>query len=158
MKNKMDRSLSIIGPFKKSQSKYWKQIYELRYNIAIVEQQISKQDEFDDSDNENCCYFVGFLCDELIATCRVENDSESTDGSVARIERVAVKKEYRSRGFGRNIIDAAEDYIRMQKKYKKITITSQLQASKFYAKLGYSQFGEIKIIIGIPHIEMIKLI
>jgi len=145
-----------VVQFSKDAIEWWDKIYKLRYTIAVTEQGIAETDEFDSTDTDKCIYFSGIIGEETIACCRVEDDVNTGEQNVARIERVAVDKRFRKKGFGRAIMKVAEAYIERSGKYNKITVNAQKQAVPFYECVGYKVVSDEKSVIGIPHYEMQK--
>ncbi|MBD2783722.1 GNAT family N-acetyltransferase [Xenorhabdus sp. DI] len=75
------------------------------------------------------------------------------DNSVLKVGRVAVLKDYRGRGVGRNVMEFIEDYAR-NNSITAINLSSQCHAQPFYASLGYQAHGEIYLEEGAEHIFM----
>lgn len=71
------------------------------------------------------------------------------------IGRVAVMKEYRGLGYGKDIMDIAEKHIKAEGG-EKIEVSAQLQAKPFYKKCGYTAVGDIYYDEHCKHILMFK--
>lgn len=71
------------------------------------------------------------------------------------IGRVAVMKEYRGLGYGKDIMDIAEKHIKAEGG-EKIEVSAQLQAKLFYEKCGYTAVGDIYYDEHCKHILMFK--
>lgn len=71
------------------------------------------------------------------------------------IGRVAVMKEYRGLGYGKDIMDIAEKHIKAEGG-EKIEVSAQLQAKPFYEKCGYTAVGDIYYDEHCKHILMFK--
>lgn len=71
------------------------------------------------------------------------------------IGRVAVMKEYRGLGYGKDIMDIAEKHIKAEGG-EKIEVSAQLQAKPFYEKCGYTAVGDIYYDEYCKHILMFK--
>lgn len=71
------------------------------------------------------------------------------------IGRVAVMKEYRGLGYGKEIMDIAEKHIKAEGG-EKIEVSAQLQAKPFYEKCGYTAVGDIYYDEHCKHILMFK--
>ena len=118
--------------------------------LVFVEEQGFK-DEFDSID-EIATHIVMFDGDNPVAVGRFfpsENEGEYIVG------RVAVKKEYRGKNLGAEILKVCEVEI------KKIggtggLVSAQVQAENFYKKQGYVSVGETYFDEHCPHIKMIK--
>lgn len=125
---------------------------EVRTEVFVHEQGF--RDEFDDID-EIAMHFVAFdEADRPIGTCRV---FVGDDAQVYLLGRLAVVKEYRSKGLGSQIVEAAEDYVRSVGG-KEIRLHAQCRVSGFYEKIGYTSYGEIEEEEGCPHIWMKKIL
>jgi len=124
-------------------------IHMLRVEVFIDEQGISKADEFEGCENDfiHCCLYKKNM---LIACARV-----SKHKFIAQIGRVAVKKQMRKFGYGREIMFWAEIEA-MKIGCTSIVIHAQVQVEEFYKKIGYKPEGEVFIEAGIPHIKMTK--
>ena len=123
---------------------------KIRIEVFVDEQGFTE--EFD-TDDLSAIHFVGYFEEMPIATCRAithENNSYF-------IGRVAVRKQFRGQGYGALIIKAAEEHL-SGLGGKEILIHSQIQASEFYKRLGYSLTGEYDEEEGCPHCMMKKLI
>ena len=122
---------------------------EIRLEVFVKEQGF--EEEFDDTD-ETAAHIVLFENSFPVGVCRVFTDPES--GRVM-IGRVAVRKAFRSRGLGADIIKAAEEYA-AENGVNEIWIHSQEQAAGFYSTLGYEDTGIHDVEEGCPHILMKK--
>ncbi len=112
----------------------WQQAgaYYVRIEAMVKGFNLPMNGEFDEHDTPSTHYVV--VLDEglPIATCRLfEIDKET-----AKIERVAVLKEYRKKGIGKFLIEGAEEWLQ-EEGYKKIVINSRDEAVGFYERLGY---------------------
>lgn len=76
-----------------------------------------------------------------LSTCRLHFVPEE---GYAKIERVATVSFARGKGAGKLAITAAEDWIR-ERGYKKIIITSRVEAVGFYEKLGYTADDSVDV-------------
>ena len=111
------------------------------------------EEEFDDID-ETAAHIVLFDDSHPVGVCRIFTDPGS--GRVM-IGRVAVRKAFRGRGLGADIIKAAEKYA-AESGINKIWIHSQEQAAGFYSTLGYKDIGIHDVEEGCPHILMKKVL
>lgn len=122
---------------------------EIRIQVFMKEQGF--QNEFDNIDSI-AHHIVVFYQDIPVGTCRFfKEENHYTIG------RVAVLKEYRKLHLGHVLLDAAETEIK-KLNGQEIVVHAQVQASKFYAKKGYVQFGQIDDDEGVPHMWMKKKI
>ena len=89
---------------------------------------VNEIDDLEDSSFHLLYYFN----DLVIGVCRFYE----LEKDIYIIGRIAVLKEYRNKGLGREIVNSAISYIK-ELKAKKIYIYSQLHAVGFYEKLGF---------------------
>ncbi len=125
---------------------------EVRTEVFVHEQGF--RDEFDDIDAIAMHFVVFDEAESPIGTCRVFT---SEDAQVYFLGRLAVVKEYRNKGLGSLIVEAAEDYVRSVGG-KEIRLHAQCRVAEFYEKIGYTSFGEIEEEEGCPHIWMKKIL
>ncbi len=123
---------------------------EIRNEVFVEEQGF--KEEFDSFD-ETATHIVGFINSKSVATSRI---IQNLDGSFL-IGRIAVRKDYRKKGLGAEIIEFSEKLIK-EKGGKIIYIHAQLQAKGFYEKLGYFPFGDEDEDEGCPHQMMKKVL
>jgi len=88
----------------------------------------------------NATVLVGRTGDAITATAMVGHD-----GHRGWVYYVAVDPERRAQGFGRAIMDAAEDWLRQagMLKLQLLVRRDNVQAGKFYQSLGYAQSQSI---------------
>ena len=128
------------------------QAIDVRIEVFVQEQGF--RDEFDDID-EIAIHFVAFNeAERPIGTCRV---FASDEAEIYLLGRLAIVKDYRSKGLGSQMVEAAENYIRSIGG-KEMRLHAQCRVSKFYEKVGYTSYGEIEEEEGCPHIWMKKIL
>lgn len=125
-----------------------KEAAQIREEVFVKEQGF--REEFDSVDN-NAHHVVLFAEGEPVATCRYFTGK---DGSYI-VGRIAVLKEHRGKKFGSTVLAAAEKEIK-RSGGKSVILHSQLTATAFYEKLGYTAYGEIEPEEDCPHIWMRK--
>lgn len=123
---------------------------DIREEVFVREQGFTKEIEIDEHDKE--AYHV-LICDNKkpVATARAFEEAPG----VYHIGRVCVKKVYRGKGLGKELILQLEKYCK-EVGAKKFTLGAQLHAESFYKNLGYRREGEEFLDEGQPHIEMVK--
>jgi len=72
---------------------------------------------------------------------------------IAKIGRVAVKKSFREKGYGREICLELIKIAR-ESEIKDIRLNSQLEVVGFYKKLGFKEYGDIFIEANMKHVAM----
>lgn len=79
------------------------------------------------------------------------------DSKIWMIGRVAVRRPYRGKNYGKAVIVALEKKLReLGASYAELS--SQVQARGFYEKLGYTAYGEEYLDEHCPHIAMRKAV
>lgn len=123
----------------------------IREQVFIKEQKFVN--EFDDTDNISL-HTVMYDDKRPIACCRIykgKSDGEYIAG------RIAVIKEYRSRHLGQAMLSKIESEVR-KAGGKKISVSAQLRAEKFYENSGFKPSGEVYFDEYCEHIHMEKLL
>lgn len=127
-------------------------ILRLRSEIFVVEQDCVYQDV--DGKDKKALHILGVKNGEVVAYTRVFKPNDYF--IEASIGRVAVHKDHRKFGYGKDImlasISAIEDIFGEQK----IKLSAQTYLNKFYSELGFKSVGEGYLEDGIPHIQMVK--
>lgn len=119
---------------------------------TVFEKEQGFVDEFDEIDGI-ATHFVMYDDEERpIATCRVFQGEEV---NAYLLGRLAVIKEYRHHNIGSLMMQEAEKYIR-NIGGNSIALHAQCQASGFYEKQGFKQYGNIDEEQGCPHMWMKK--
>ena len=106
--------------------------YYVRIQAMARQHHIPLREEFDEIDGPGCRYIV--ILDEgfPVATCRWFETGEGT----VEIGRVVVLPEYRGKHLGVLVMEEAEKWIR-ECGYKKIELSSRVEVTGLYEKLGY---------------------
>jgi ElaA protein len=147
----MDPNKIFIKSFAELTTKQLFDIYKLRSEIFILEQNCVYQD-VDNFDlvSIHVCMYEG---ETLLSYCRIIPPSIYKEEPV--IGRVVTLISKRGNGYSKLIIQTAIDHI--QSHYlgsKMITITAQFYLLKFYQSFGFVQTSEVFLEDGIEHIHM----
>jgi predicted GNAT family N-acyltransferase len=123
----------------------------IRHHVFVEEQGIDESDEFDGTDSD-AIHFVAYVDGTPVATAR----TTVTEAGI-HIQRVATEKAYRNQGYAKQLLayllaspmfqDAPMFYLGAQK-----------TAIGFYQRLGFEQYGEPFTEVGIPHVNMRKVV
>jgi len=126
--------------------------YKLRIEVFVKEQNVPPDIECDEYDKE-AIHIIGI--DEKSGECIACGRLVVKDG-IAKIGRVAVKKDFRKKGYGTKI---CQELITMAREtgIRDIRLHSQLEVATFYEKLGFKPYGKTFMEANIKHIAM-KLI
>ena len=125
----------------------YKDILTVRNLVFVKEQNVPKDIEFDGLDKESV-HVIAKLDKKTIGCARVR----SIDGKL-KLERIAVLKEYRSKGFGKRLMQYLILYCE-ERNAEEIVIHAQYYLKRFYERLGFKPRGEAFLEAGIKHVEM----
>jgi len=126
-------------------------ILRLRSEIFVVEQNCVYQDL--DNKDLNAYHLMAVENGELIGYLRILNKGVSY--KEASIGRVVVKKEYRRKKLGLEIINKGIDFIINTLQEKEVRISAQVYAKNLYEKAGFVEVSEEYLEDDIPHMEML---
>lgn len=107
--------------------------YNVRIEAMVKGFGIRLNEEFDDHDAEKTNYIVALNDQYPVGTCRLN----WLNNKIGKIERVCVLEEYRRKGVGKLVILEAEKWMK-ENGINKILISSRVEATGFYEKLGYT--------------------
>ncbi len=122
--------------------------FAVRQTVFVDEQGVDEAIEYDDHEDESV-HFVAYDGAEPIGAARLREP----DPGLGKVERVAVRRSWRERGVGRELMDAVEDEAR-GRGLTALKLHAQTRAVGFYRHLGYERRGEEFEEAGIPHVEM----
>ncbi|KRK47284.1 GNAT family N-acetyltransferase [Secundilactobacillus kimchicus] len=111
-------------------------VYTIRRQTKIHGSIPAKQIEFDEVWDQPYHYLLIEQDGQPVGTCRLN----FTHTDFAKIERVSVIDGYQGQGFGRLLIEKAEQWSQ-ERGYHQVVITSLDTAIGFYQKLGYVPQG-----------------
>lgn len=124
--------------------------HAVRRAVFIEGQGVSEAEEMDGKD-ETATHIVAYVDDRPVGTARLREPHRS----VAKIERVAVRRPYRGRGLGKQLMRRIENLAR-ENGMDEAVLHAQTRVADFYADLGYVRTGDVFDEAGIPHVEMRK--
>eukprot|EP01037_Dinobryon_pediforme_P023256 gene23256-24640_t len=124
----------------------------IREEIFVGEQGVPAELEHDSHD-ATALHFLGRLHGAPVATARV---LLKDNGATAKIGRVAVRREHRGSGLGRDMILAIEASPQLAH-VTRFALDAQIRALNFYLSLGYVAEGPEFLDAGIVHRHMTKL-
>ncbi|QQK07408.1 GNAT family N-acetyltransferase [Miniphocaeibacter halophilus] len=125
-------------------------IIKIREEVFIKEQEFNN--EFDEID-ENSLLILYYYNENPVATARLYEDLENKNEYF--IGRVAVLKDYRKYGIGKEIIEILEEKV-IKLGGNKIKLSAQKEVERFYKKCGFRRIGDIYYDEWCPHIKMVK--
>lgn len=131
-----------------------KEALQIRKEVFVEEQHVPLEEEIDGYDQlgDQVHHLLVFEGDRAVATARLIYYDDAT----AKLQRIAVLKEDRSKGYGRVILLALEQRAR-ELGLRFALLDAQCQALGFYEKLGYITISDEPFDdAGIPHVRMQK--
>jgi predicted GNAT family N-acyltransferase len=124
-------------------------IFAVRAIVFIEEQKCPYFEEIDGLDFSSI-HFLATIEDEPVATARMRLFAD-----YVKIERLAVRKEYRGKSIGKDMFVFVLNHIN-EMGYKKITLHAQAYLVDFYEKFGFVKQGEKFLEVNIEHYYMEK--
>lgn len=122
------------------------QIYKLRVDVFVVEQQCPYH-EIDDIDLESYHIYLQDDNSKILSYCRLYQQNDTY-----HIGRVISST--RRKGYGAQIMKTALEFAEQTLHADSIIIEAQTYAKNFYEKLGFTQTSEPFDEDGIEHIQM----
>ncbi len=124
--------------------------FDVRRDVFIEEQGVSEAEEMDGRDDE-ATQFVAYDDDYPVGTARVRTPEDG----VGKVERVAVREQYRHCGVGSAVMERVEAWAN-DRGFDRLTLHAQTHVEAFYADLGYETVSGIFEEAGIDHVAMEK--
>jgi len=122
---------------------------QVRDLVFIKEQGVDPAIEHDEWD-ATAIHIVGYLNDQPVAAARIRKINQQ-----GKIQRVAVIKEVRHKGYGQEVMRFNETVIQALG-LDEAVLNAQTHALNFYQNLGYTQVSAPFDEAGIEHIKMVK--
>jgi len=123
------------------------QVFSIRKKVFIDEQKVPIEIEMDEFDRTSE-HFIAYLNKKPIGCARIRYND------FAKLERIAILKEHRNKGYGTQLTEYLIQYCK-NKKIRKIVIHSQMYILDFYKRFGFKPVSEPFDEAGIKHIKMI---
>ncbi len=141
-----------LKPFKALSITELHQLFLLRSEVFVLEQNCVYQDI--DGNDPIALHVTGTFDGQIVAYCRIFKSGDYFE--TASIGRVVVRKIFRDRKWGFDMMREAIAGVEMYFGETLITISAQLYLKKFYESLGFIAVGETYLEDDIVHIKMIK--
>lgn len=122
-------------------------IKSIRMPVFVEEQNVPFDIDFDHNDASAIHWLARNEQGRAIGTARMLSDGH--------FGRMAVLKESRNQGIGRQIMQAALEYA-IHAGMEKVYLNAQLHARAFYERLGFSPYGDVFLEANIEHIGMAR--
>lgn len=131
-------------------SKIYRDGLDIRMEVFVKEQGVPEASEID-AQEEECLYLVGYEGNIPVACGRLWFAKEEE----GVLQRVAVRKAYRKRGYGQAMI---EHLLQAAKEQGHITVRlhAQLPAIPLYERLGFKTQGPVFEEAGLAHQLMVQ--
>jgi len=130
------------------------EILKLRINVFVVEQDCPYSD-LDDKDQSAIHYSYTLENDKVVGYLRILSKGVSYEE--VSIGRVIIDPEFRSEGWGHELMNEALSYIETEIGETAVKISAQKHLEKFYEKHGFKSTGKEYLEDGIPHVQMLRL-
>jgi predicted GNAT family N-acyltransferase len=123
----------------------------VRFAVFVDEQHVPAEEEIDEHDRTDGDARHALIRDGgvVVAAGRYYRVA----GTTAQVGRMAVLAPYRGRRLGRRLLDALVDDARVRG-FTRVALNAQDHAVAFYAKAGFTPFGETLVECDIPHQPM----
>ncbi len=115
------------------------QAFAIRAAVFLSEQNCPYAEEFDGNDF-TATQYLGFVGDEPASTCRTRYFAD-----FAKLERVAVRREFRKSGIAAQMINYSLDLCR-QKGYRRVYGHAQARLVPFWQKFGFEPINDKKFV------------
>ena len=138
-----------VKPWNELSRKEINDIFSLRSEVFIVEQECAYQDV--DGKDKQADHVMLHVDNELVGYTRVF--VENTYFKEASFGRAVVKKNHRGEGYGHLLVDKSLEHLK-SKKQSPIKISAQSYLKEFYASHGFVAKGHEYMEDGIPHTAM----
>lgn len=125
-------------------------IRRIRDQVFLMEQQISREEEYDGRDTV-CVHGLVFCDGQAVGTGRLDVEKSG------KVGRLAVLKEYRRRGLGSTLMKTLEEEA-LARNLSRVWFHAQVSAIPFYEKLAYQIVSEEFEEAGISHVVMQKIL
>jgi predicted GNAT family N-acyltransferase len=122
--------------------------FALRMRVFVDEQGVPPWEEVDDYD-ETAEHFVALAGGKVVGTARLVDKGEG----IGKVGRVAVEKEFRQLGVGRELMLTIMDFA--ARHHRKLTLDAQLPVMSFYERFGFVAEGPVFLDAGIEHRAMV---
>lgn len=125
-------------------------IMTIRGAVYMAEQECPYEEEFDGNDF-SATHLLGYVGDEPAGCMRIRYFAD-----FAKVERLAVRKEFRSAGLAPHLVRTSVELCAM-KGYQRLYVHSQKRLVKFWTKCGFRTFegGQELVFSDFDYVEMI---
>lgn len=135
-----------IKVFKINDPSVLNEAFKIRKEVFVVEQQVDEKEEYEFEDES--IHFIAKVNGEYAGTARWRVTNKGV-----KLERFAVKKEFRSIGVGSHLLSTVINDIPAEHHY--LYLHAQLSAMGLYSKYNFVAEGEMFEEAGIQHYKMV---
>jgi ElaA protein len=137
----------IYKAFEDLSPKEMEDMFRLRQNVFIIEQDCFYEDI--DGDDENANHLLFYKAEQLAAYLRLFPAGAKLDNE-ASLGRIVVDPEFRGTGVGVQLIKKGIELC----ENSPVRIEAQAALKDYYNKLEFKEEGEVYVVDGIDHIQM----
>ncbi len=128
--------------------------FDVREEVFIVEQQVDREEEFDEFEEASVHFLALDDSDDPIGTARWRTTKKGI-----KLERFAVRKPWRGKGAGTALVQAVvDDLTENFNAGELVYMHAQLEAVPLYEKFGFVKKGEQFLECDMWHYEMERLL
>jgi len=121
-------------------------IFRIRHEVFVIEQQVSREEEFDEFEKSS----IHYLCYKDQIPCATARWRITSEG--IKLERFAVLQSFRNKGAGAAVLHKVlKDVLPAG---QKIYLHAQLKAVNFYERVGFKKEGPMFSEANIDHFKM----
>lgn len=136
-----------VNSFKTDEKVLFEKARVIRDKVFVQEQNVAEEEEFDEFEDESLHYLL-YVDNKAIGTARWRHI-----GNKVKLERFAVLKEYRGKGYGDFLVKTVlKDAL---KEGKTIYLHAQLKAIPLYERSGFKKVGDLFMECDIEHYKMV---
>ncbi len=121
-------------------------IFEIRRQVFVVEQQVDEREEYDEFETSST-HLIAMWNNEPAGTCRFRNTEKGI-----KLERFAVLDGYRNKSVGAALVKKTLELIDLN---QHVYLHAQIQVVDFYALFGFKKVGDIFVEANIKHYKMV---
>ncbi|MFN8153172.1 MAG: GNAT family N-acetyltransferase [Bacteroidia bacterium] len=139
--------MTEIISFKTSDKEKASIVFDIRFQVFVDEQHVSREEEYDSHEDESMHYML------LVGKAPAGTARWRFTDSGIKLERFAILPAFRNKGYGSALVNQVlADVIPFQ---KKIYLHAQVPAMNVYARAGFKPEGELFYEANIPHYKMV---
>lgn len=143
--------LKVIKILEANNAELRKKAFDIRQEVFVVEQQVSREDEFDQFEETSHHFVVLDANDDPIGAARWRKTYEGI-----KLERFVVKKSMRGNNIGSLLVKRIiEDIQSKLGKGQHLYLNAQIPAMLLYQKFGFKKIGDEFLECNIKHFKMI---